>query len=60
MINRIAFALVVSAVIISSTNLVTASTNASPLGRWMMVIYLVIGLVLGGWLLFSILRSGRL
>ena len=60
MINRIAFALVVSAVIMSSTNLVTASTGASPLGRWMMVIYLVIGLVLGGWLLFSILRSGRL
>lgn len=60
MINRIAFALVVSAVIVSSTNLVTSSTGASPLGRWMMGIYMVIGLVLGGWLLFSILRSGRL
>ncbi|MGE5530711.1 MAG: ABC1 kinase family protein [Bacteroidota bacterium] len=60
MINRIAFALVVSAVIMSSTNLVTSSTNVSPIGRWMMVIYLAIGLVLGGWLLFSILRSGRL
>jgi ubiquinone biosynthesis protein len=60
MINRIAFALVVSAVIMSSTNLVTSSTGVSPIGRWMMVIYMVIGLVLGGWLLFSILRSGRL
>ncbi|MHB8994437.1 MAG: ABC1 kinase family protein [Armatimonadota bacterium] len=60
MINRIAFALVVSAVIMSSTNLVTSSTNVAPIGRWMMVIYLAIGLVLGGWLLFSILRSGRL
>lgn len=60
MINRIAFALVVSAVISSSTNLVTSSTGASPVGRWMMGIYMVIGLVLGGWLLFSILRSGRL
>lgn len=60
MINRIAFALVVSAVIMSSTNLVTSSTNVAPIGRWMMVVYLAIGLVLGGWLLFSILRSGRL
>lgn len=61
MINRIAFSLVVSAVIVSSTNLVTnAATGASPVGRWMMGIYMVIGLVLGGWLLFSILRSGRL
>jgi ubiquinone biosynthesis protein len=60
MINRIAFALVVSAVIMSSTNLVTSSQGVGPIGRWMMVIYLAIGLVLGGWLLFSILRSGRL
>lgn len=60
MINRIAFALVVSAVIVSSTNLVTSSPGVSPIGRWMMGIYMVIGLVLGGWLLFSILRSGRL
>jgi ubiquinone biosynthesis protein len=60
MINRIAFALVVSAVIMSSTNLVTSSMGVNPIGRWMTVIYMAIGLVLGGWLLFSILRSGRL
>lgn len=60
MVNRLTFALVVSAVIVSSTSLVTSSSGVGPLGRWMMGIYLFIGLILGGWLLFSILRSGRL
>lgn len=60
MTNRIAFALVVSAIIVSSTNLLTNSAGAGPIGRWMMDVYVLVGLVLGGWLLFSILRSGRL
>lgn len=60
MVNRIAFALVVSAVIISSTNLITSRSGTGDLGHWMMGMYLLVGLVLGGWLLFSILRSGRL
>lgn len=60
MVNRIAFALVVSAVIISSTNLITSRAGSGELGQWMTGLYLFVGLVLGGWLLFSILRSGRL
>lgn len=60
MINRIAFALVVSAIIVSSTNLVNSAARAGPLGQWLTVGYMVAGITLGGWLLFSILRSGRL
>lgn len=60
MINRIAFALVVSAVIVSSTNIVTNGGNLGPIGRWVTGAYMIVGIVLGGWLLFSILRSGRL
>ncbi|MEN6303717.1 MAG: AarF/UbiB family protein [Armatimonadia bacterium] len=59
MVNRIAFALVVAAVIMSSTNLVTSERARGPLADWLTVIYLFVGLILGGWLLFSILRSGR-
>jgi hypothetical protein len=51
---------VVAAIISSSTTLVTNSSGAGPVGRWMMAIYMISGLLLGGWLLFSILRSGRL
>jgi hypothetical protein len=60
MINRIAFAIVVAAIIGSSTTLVTNEGIAGGLGDWLTFIYLGAGIVLGGWLLFSILRSGRL
>ena len=60
MVNRIAFAIVVAAIIGSSTTLVTSESVGSPLGFWLIYVYLFAGIVLGGWLLFSILRSGRL
>lgn len=60
MVNRIAFAIVVAAIIASSTTLVTSERIGAPLGYWLTYVYLLIGIVLGGWLLFSILRSGRL
>jgi ubiquinone biosynthesis protein len=60
MVNRITFALVVSAIIVSSTNLLNAQNESTPLGHYMTVLYVATGIVLGGWLLYSILRSGRL
>jgi ubiquinone biosynthesis protein len=60
MVNRIAFAIVVAAIIGSSTTLVTSVNIAGPFGDWLTYLYLGAGIVLGGWLLFSILRSGRL
>lgn len=60
MVNRIVFAVVVAAIIGSSTTLVTSERIAGPLGFWLTYVYLFAGIVLGAWLLFSILRSGRL
>lgn len=60
MVNRIAFAIVVAAIIASSTNLVTSEQISGSLGDWLTWVYLFTGIVLGAWLLFSILRSGRL
>jgi ubiquinone biosynthesis protein len=59
MVNRISFAIVVAAIIMSSTNLVTSQQARGSLGDWLTITYLVIGILLGGWLLFSIVRSGR-
>lgn len=60
MVNRIVFAIVVSAIIGSSTNLLLGRTVSGSLGEYLTYGYLIVGVVLGGWLLFSILRSGRL
>jgi ubiquinone biosynthesis protein len=60
MVNRIAFAIVVASIIVSSTTLVTSERLTGSLGHWLTYTYLFVGIVLGGWLLFSILRSGRL
>lgn len=60
MINRIVFAIVVSAIIGSSTNLLRGGTASGTMGEWLTYGYLIMGVLLGGWLLFSILRSGRL
>ena len=60
MVNRIAFAIVVAAIIASSTNLVTSERLSGSLSFWLTYAYLLVGIVLGAWLLFSILRSGRL
>jgi len=60
MINRLAFAIVVAAIIVSSTNLVMNIQTGGMLGEWLIWGYLLAGIVLGAWLLFSILRSGRL
>jgi ubiquinone biosynthesis protein len=60
MVNRIVFALVVSAIIGSSTNIIAGGSVSGSLGQVLTYGYLIAGVLLGGWLLFSILRSGRL
>jgi len=60
MVNRIVFAVVVAAFIGSSTTLAMGQRVAGSLGYWLTYVYLFAGIVLGAWLLFSILRSGRL
>lgn len=62
MTNRISFAIVVAAVILASAIIFTSPMTASFSGPWRFLsfAYVVIGVVMGGWLLYSILRSGRL
>lgn len=59
--NRIAFALVISSIVIGSSLIITANIGPRLLGFAVLGLagYLVAG-VLGIWLLISILRSGRL
>ncbi len=62
MTNRLSFAVVVAAIIMASAIIFTSETAATMPGplRLMPIVYVVIGAVMGGWLLYSILRSGRL
>ncbi len=62
MVNRLSFAIVVAAVIVASAMIFTSEATASLSGpsRFLSIAYLVIGVVMGGWLLYSIVRSGRL
>ncbi|MEA3401184.1 MAG: AarF/ABC1/UbiB kinase family protein [Armatimonadota bacterium] len=63
MVNRLSFALVVGAIILASAIIFTSETaplvSAGP-GRLLSIAYVVLGVVLGAWLLISIIRSGRL
>lgn len=60
MVNRIVFALVVSAIIGSSANILAGGSLSGSIGEYLTYGYMITGVLLGGWLLFSILRSGRL
>ncbi len=62
MVNRLSFAIVVAAAIVASALIFASGATASLPGptRFLSIAYVVLGLVMGGWLLYSILRSGRL
>jgi len=62
MTNRLSFAVVVAAVILASAIIFTSPTTATFSGLWrfLSITYVVVGVVMGGWLLYSILHSGRL
>lgn len=62
MVNRLSFGIVVGAIILASAIIFTsdvAQQTEGP-GRLLSIVYLIMGVVLGGWLLLSIIRSGRL
>jgi ubiquinone biosynthesis protein len=63
MINRLSFAVVVAAIILSSAIIFTSElvllTETGP-GRYLSIAYVVAGVIMGAWLLYSIVRSGRL
>lgn len=61
MANRISFALVVAAIILSSAIIFTSERLAVEAGgtaQVLSIVYVVAGVVLGAWLLYSIMRSG--
>jgi ubiquinone biosynthesis protein len=62
MANRLSFAIVVAAVILASAIIFTSPATATLSGFWrfLSIAYVAIGVLMGGWLLYSILRSGRL
>ncbi len=62
MVNRVSFAIVIAAIILSSAIIFTseAPTVVEGPGRVLSIVYVVAGVLMGGWLLYSIVRSGRL
>lgn len=63
MVNRLSFAVVVAAVILASAIIFTSErvllAESTP-GRYLSIAYVVVGVIMGAWLLYSIVRSGRL
>ncbi len=63
MVNRLSFAVVVAAVILSSAIIFTSErvmlAQSAP-ARFLSIAYVVAGVVMGAWLLYSVARSGRL
>ncbi|MGD9495838.1 MAG: ABC1 kinase family protein [Armatimonadota bacterium] len=62
MVNRLSFAVVVAAVIMASAIIFTSEPAVAVPGatRYLSIAYVIVGVLMGGWLLYSILRSGRL
>jgi len=63
MINRLSFALVVASIIVSSAIIFTSErvllSETGP-AQYLSIAYVVGGIIMGAWLLYSIVRSGRL
>jgi len=60
MVNRLSFAIVVAAIIVSSAVIFTSGTLEGTVGLPLSIAYVAGGVIMGGWLLYSIVRSGRL
>ncbi|MCD6359524.1 MAG: AarF/ABC1/UbiB kinase family protein [Armatimonadetes bacterium] len=60
MVNRLAFAIVVAAMIIASAVIFTSGTAEGVVGLPLSIVYVAGGVLMGAWLLYSIVRSGRL
>ena len=60
MINRLAFAMVVAALIMASAVIVSSEKAGEIIGVPLSVAFVIGGVIMGLWLLYSIVRSGRL
>ncbi len=60
MANRLAFSIIVAAMIIASALFLTSKQAVSTVGSPLAIIWTVLGVIMGAWLLYSIIRSGRL
>lgn len=60
MVNRVAFAVVVAAMVLASAVIVSSERAVATLGIHLALGFGIIGALMGLWLLYSILRSGRL
>ena len=60
MTNRLAFSIIVAAMIIASAMILTSEQAVSIVGSPLAIMWTALGVIMGGWLLYSIIRSGRL
>lgn len=60
MVNRLAFSIIAAAIIMASAIIFSSEQALTILGRPFITVLAVVGIVMGLWLLYSILRSGRL
>jgi ubiquinone biosynthesis protein len=60
MVNRLSFAVVVAAIIIGSATILSSARASAAVGSPFAVGFAVVGAGMGLWLLYSVLRSGRL
>jgi ubiquinone biosynthesis protein len=60
MVNRLSFAVIVGCIIIGSATIMASSSATAGVGHSVAVAFSVVGGAMGLWLMYSILRSGRL
>ena len=60
MVNRLAFAVVVAAMIIAAAVIFSSGSAEGVVGLPLSIAYVAGGVIMGAWLLYSIVRSGRL
>jgi ubiquinone biosynthesis protein len=60
MVNRLSFAVVVAAIIIGSATILASARASAAIGNPLALGFAAIGGLMGLWLLYSIIRSGRL
>lgn len=60
MVNRVSFAIVVAAIIVGSASILGSERASSAIGNPVALAFAAVGGFMGLWLLYSIVRSGRL
>ena len=60
MVNRLSFAVVVAAIIVASANMLCSVHASEVIGSPFVTVFAAVGALMGLWLLYSVIRSGRL